>query len=460
VQKYDIRRPAAEGGGFEVRYWSPRNLPVFDEHRELRWIIHRVEDVTEFVRLRQDRAESAAQFEAELMRRANELQEANAGLLAANDATNRFLSRMSHELRTPLTAIVGFSDLLAARDVDPARAERWIDLIRSSAHHLVALVDDVLEVTRADAGELQLSLRPVGLRPLVDGVVEMLRPLAAEADVAIVAASWTAGAGYVLADEQRLRQVLINLVSNAIKYNRPGGEVRIAVRPSDALGVRVAVEDTGRGLEPEALTRLFAPFERLDADAEVQGTGLGLTVSRSLVEAMGGTIGVESTPGVGSTFWLELAGAEPAALERGSRTRSELLTVRAYGGERRLLYVDDTPANVRLLEETLRRRPSVRISSATLGRLALRMAQERAFDLVILDLHLPDLPGDEVLAQLRADPATHDLPVVILTADVTGDRAGTLERSGARAYLTKPVRPEQLLEVLDAVLDVAQVAQS
>jgi CheY-like chemotaxis protein len=379
--------------------------------------------------------------------------------MAANDATNRFLSRMSHELRTPLTAIVGFSDLLAARDVDPVRAQRWVDLIRSSAHHLVALVDDVLEVTRADAGELQLRLRPVGLRPLVEGVVDMLRPGAAEVDVSIVAPSWTAGAGYVLADEQRLRQVLINLVSNAIKYNRPGGEVRIAVRLVDAVGVRVAVEDTGPGLEPDDMTRLFAPFERLDAGAEVHGTGLGLTVSRSLVEAMGGTIGVESTPGVGSTFWLELAGAEPAALERGSRIRSELLAVRAYGGERRLLYVDDTPANVLLLEETLRRRPSIRVSSATLGRLALRMVREQPFDLVVLDLHLPDLPGDEVLAQLRADPATRDLPVVILTADVTGDRAAALQHSGARAYLTKPVRPEELLEVLDGVLDEARVAR-
>ena len=207
------------------------------------------------------------------------------------------------------------------------------------------------------------------------------------------------------------------------------------------------------------MSRLFAPFERLDADAEIHGTGLGLTVSRSLVEAMGGTIGVESTPGVGSTFWLELAGAEPAALRRGSRTRSELLAVRAYGAERRLLYVDDTAANVLLLEETLRRRPSVHVSSATLGRLALRMTREQPFDLVVLDLHLPDLPGDEVLAQLRADPATRELPVVILTADVTGDRAAALQRSGARAYLTKPVRPEELLEVLDGVLDDAHVAR-
>jgi CheY-like chemotaxis protein/anti-sigma regulatory factor (Ser/Thr protein kinase) len=259
-------------------------------------------------------------------------------------------------------------------------------------------------------------------------------------------------AGYVLADKQRLKQVVINLVVNAIKYNRTEGEVRIAVQPAGDDRVRVVVEDTGRGIDPRALPKLFVPFERLDAAATgIDGTGLGLALSRTLIEAMGGEIGVESTPGVGSTFWIELEGGEPAAVEQAVRDESELMEPRAYPSERRLLYIEDTVANVRLIEEVLKRRPSVHLIPAMQGQLGLELARDHKPDLVLLDLHLPDLGGEQVLARLRADKATRHIPVVVLTADVKRER-DPLFAAGASAYLTKPISVRRLLEVVDQFL--------
>ena len=389
------------------------------------------------------------------MRRAIELQEANAGLRAASATTNEFLSRVSHELRTPLTAIVGFSELLSTRgDVDPATGQQWIGLIRSAAEHLVGLVDDVLELSRVRVGELSLSLRPVPLRPLVDEVLELLSPLAASRDVRLAPVSWTASAGYAFADDQRLRQVLINLVSNAVKYNRRGGEVRIAVRPVDDHGVRLAVEDTGRGIEPELLPRLFAPFERLDEPS--RGIGGHGPRARALARPRRGD-GRHDRRRQHRGRRLDVLGRarrrrgagggadqrrRPARARRCARTRSE----------RRLLYVEDTAANVLLVEEMLRRRPSIRADLGDARRARLASAQRERPDAILLDLHLPDLPGEEVLARLQADEATRSIPVAILTADVTARRAEPLMEAGAAAYLTKPIALRELLDVVDTLL--------
>jgi CheY-like chemotaxis protein len=261
------------------------------------------------------------------------------------------------------------------------------------------------------------------------------------------------GAGYVLADNQRLKQVLINLLSNAIKYNRDGGEVRIAVQPTGTNRLRISVADMGQGIETESLAKLFTPFERLSAaGSAVEGTGLGLALSRSLVQAMGGNIGVESTPGEGSTFWVDVELSEPAAVERVSGEDRELLAVRSYPGERRLLYIEDTVANLRLIEEILERRPAVRLLPAMMGQLGLELAREHRPDLILLDLHLPDLGGEEVLALLKADEKTRDIPVVILTTDATERQLESLLATGARAYLTKPIGVLRLLEVVDDLI--------
>ncbi len=464
VQKYDIRRPGAEGGAFEVRYWSPRNSPVLNARQQVEYVVHEVEDVTEFVRLQEreheqeavadELRERTAAMEREILRRSAELQDANAQLRAANSAKNEFLSRMSHELRTPLTAILGFSELLGLDLVDPDQRES-VAMIRRAGEHLTALVNEVLDISRIESGTVSFSLEAVPVVKLLDDAVELMRPLADGLGVTIEPPSAT-GQSYVLADHQRVKQVLINLISNAIKYNHPGGEVRVHARSYGEDRVQLSVSDTGRGIPGESLERLFVPFERLDAASTgVEGTGLGLALSQSLVEAMGGTIAVSSTVGVGSTFVVELASCEPPVLDTRSGDDAGLLAVRRYPRRRSLLYVEDAIANVRLIEQILRRRPSIELVPAMLGQLGLDLAREHRPDLVLLDLHLPDLGGQDVLRHLRAEPATSAAPVVILTADATSSQLDALWEEGASAYLTKPIVVRELLETLDRFLDGA-----
>jgi PAS domain S-box-containing protein len=442
-QRYDIRKPDGE---WEARYWSPLNTPVLDERGRLQCIMHRVEDVTEFVLLRAQ-AEHA-QEEADILRRSAELRAKNDELREASAAKDDFVSRMSHELRTPLTAVSGFSELLARADLQPQQRE-WAQLIRSGSQHLGRLIDDVLDISRIAAGRMSLSLEPVALGPLLLDVQELLKPLAARNDITLEPATSPAGHGYVFADSRRLKQVMINLVVNAIKYNRPSGTVKIAVAPHDDGRIRIAVTDTGKGIDAESLQRLFTPFERLEAATSgIDGIGLGLALSRNLIEAMQGTIGVDSTPGEGSTFWIELdRGDTPAVLDHPAD--SPLLATRSYDGARRVLYIEDTLANVRLIEAILLARPAIELIPAMQGQLGLDLAREHVPDLIMLDIHLPDLDGNEVLVRLQRDPATREIPVVILSADATESHRRHLLAAGAAAYLTKPIDVAGLLETLD-----------
>jgi signal transduction histidine kinase len=444
VQKYDIQRPDAEGGGFEERYWSPKNTPVLNQAGELAYIIHRVQDVTEFVRL----SERGSEQEAEIFLRGQELQRLNKRLQDANQAKNEFLSRMSHELRTPLAAIMGFSELLGMADLDERKSE-WAKTILKAGQHLLQLVDEVLDISRIEAGELSLSVEPVPIAPLLDDATELIEPLAEGRRVTLHPPRIAEGSGYVRADHQRLKQAVINLLSNAVKYNREGGDVEVAVEPEASDRIRIAVTDTGKGIDPASIEKIFTPFERLDAGSDVQGTGLGLALSQRLVEAMGGTLTVTSTPGEGSTFTIELARGEPAAVAAADTEEHALVAERTYDGERSLLYIEDTVANVRLVEEILSSRPSVRLLPAGMGSLGLELAAEHRPDLVLLDLHLPDIGGDEVLARLRSDERTKEIPVVILSADATDRTPGPLLDAGAQAYLTKPIGVRELLEVVD-----------
>jgi PAS domain S-box-containing protein len=461
VQKYDIRRPPEQGGGFEARYWTPVNSPVLDSHGRLRYIIHRVKDVTEFVELQEQELEQealtielqarTAKMEVEIVQRSRDLHAANLTLRATSNAKNDFLSRMSHELRSPLMAIVGFGELLRYSELDEKQQGR-VTLILKAAEHLSTLVTEVLDLSRIEAGDISISPEPVSLRPLIDEALDLMRPLADQHEIGLEAPDFGEGVGHVVADNQRLKQVLINLISNAVKYNREGGKVRVLVEEAANERVRIAVEDTGVGIAPESMDRLFVPFERLTAaSTEIQGTGLGLALSRTLIEAMGGRIGVESTPGEGSRFWVEVNRTEPAGVLQAQTRGNGILAVRDYPAERVLLYVEDTVANVNLIEGILERRPSVRLIPAMLGQLGLELARQHSPDLILLDMHLPDLAGEEVLSRLQLDPATRDVPVIILSADATRERDSILA-AGARAFLTKPIAMRDLLEVVDTYL--------
>jgi CheY-like chemotaxis protein len=254
---------------------------------------------------------------------------------------------------------------------------------------------------------------------------------------------------YVRTDRQRCHQVLLNLLSNAVKYNYDGGTVSVSCRPLSEDMLRISIADTGPGIDPSRQERLFQPFERLGAESSgIEGTGLGLALTKHLVAVIGGSIGVDSSPGAGSTFWIDLPLTEaPAEAEAGA---AEAFTPDSGGHGRTLLLVEDNLANLKLVEAMLRRRPDVSVISAMQGRLAMDLAHQHRPDAIILDLHLPDVPGQELLHRLQADPVTRGIPVVIASADATPNRIRRLREEGAFDSVTKPLDVERFLEVVDA----------
>ena len=366
----------------------------------------------------------------------------------ANRAKSDFLSRMSHELRTPLNGILGFAQLLEMESL-PADQEESVAQILKAGRHLLGLINEVLDISRIETGRLQLSLEPVPVGETLRGALDIVRPLAAQHGIAL-----NAGAAderqHVLADRQRLQQVLLNLLSNAVKYNRTGGTVAVSCEEILGERLRILVRDTGHGISPDKLDRLFTPFDRLGAEGTgVEGTGLGLALSKHLVDVMGGTLDVTSQVGVGSTFAVELplTAAPVEALE--PRGGSPTVDPAPPDARMVVLYIEDNLSNLRLIEQVLGRRPRTTLLSAMQGRLGLDLAREHRPDLILLDLHLPDLPGQEVLRRLLDEPRTREIPVLILSADATPGHVERLLAAGARAYLTKPLDVRQLLALVD-----------
>ncbi len=371
----------------------------------------------------------------------------------ASLAKNEFLSRMSHELRTPLNAVLGFAQLL---EMDPLSSEQHESLgyIIKAGRHLLDLINEVLDISRIEAGRLTISPEAVPVGEVAQEALALTAPLAAERDIRMRLDILDAAGYHVLADRQRLKQVLLNLLANAVKYNRRGGEV-ILSEEAFVERLRIRVTDTGPGIPADKQQRLFIPFERLGtARGGVEGTGLGLALSKGLTEAMGGAIGVDSEVGRGSTFWVELPLAEAPA-ERPERTDDEG-PARAVGAPPEktgtVLYIEDNLSNLELIERILARRPGVKLLSAMQGRMGLNLAREHQPDMVLLDLHLPDIPGDEILRRLHADLRTRLIPVVVISSDPTLEQTERVLAAGAHAFLGKPVDVRELMQLLDETL--------
>jgi len=388
-----------------------------------------------------------------------ELQSAKVEAERANLAKSDFLSSMSHELRSPLNAILGFAQLMDSESPPLTQGQKESTLqILQAGWYLLELINEILDLAQIESGKLPLSLEPLSLDEVLADCQAMIEPQARKSGIRVVFAKPDVSL-WASADRTRIKQVFVNLLSNAIKYNRVGGSVEVSSRPRPEDRVRVSFQDTGEGLTPHKLANLFQPFNRLGQEAGVkEGTGIGLVVSKQLVELMGGSIGVESTVGVGSVFWIELnatsagqtghAGTSPVA--------APLPDTRDGAHRRTVLYVEDNPANLMLVTKLLARRPDICLLSAKDGRSGVEMAQASRPDVILMDINLPGISGVAALRILAANPSTALIPVVAVSANAMPRDIEKGLEAGFFRYLTKPIKVTEFMNTLDLALEAAR----
>ena len=418
--------------------WVQATISLLRDAENRPWrIVGVVEDITEHLRVEDaERAREAAE--------------------ASNQAKSEFLSRMSHELRTPLNAMLGFAQLLDIDQRNPlAPTQRpWVGQIQQAGWHLLEMINDVLDLSRIESGNLLLQTAPIEIGELVGASTALVAGSAADRGIRI-SEDLDPGADVAVGDATRVKQILTNLLSNAVKYNRDGGRVHVTSRSPAANRVEISVTDTGLGMTAAQLSGLFKPFNRLGREhTAMQGTGIGLVISQRLAELMGGSIGVKSLPGEGSSFTLVLPRAIDPDTVRDDLTPEETLPADYH---RRLVhYVEDNETNVEVMRGILAQRPQVRLEVSMNGLDGLAAMRARRPHLLLLDMHLPDISGLELLRHLKAGADTADIPVVAVSADAMSDQIEAALAAGADRYLTKPVTVAEVLATLDGLLDRAE----
>ena len=387
----------------------------------------------------------------------------------ANRAKSQFLSNMSHELRTPLNAIIGFSQLLQIDSSPPLSDHQLenIDEIYKAGNHLLDLINEVLDLARIEAGRIEMSIEPVDVSKVVADTMQLIYPLAKKrgidisfykSGVEISSEQLLEQRAQVKADRTRLRQVLLNLLSNAVKYNSENGKLIIACEAVDGDRLRISITDTGNGLSSEQQTQLFKVFERIgEENSNIEGTGIGLVITKSLVELMGGSIGVNSKIGEGSTFWVELAleRTERKSKIMSNKIELEVKTKSSVGDKSKkytVLYIEDNPANLRLVTQLMNRMGNVHMWSAPEPVLGLELAAEHKPDLILLDINLPGMDGFEVLRRLKRGTATKHTPVIAISANAMHTDVEKGLKAGFEEYITKPIDVSVLMESIDASL--------
>ena len=405
---------------------------------------------------------------ADLLKEKNiELENARHAAEQANHAKSDFLSSMSHELRTPLSAILGFAELIDAGTPPPTPSQkRSVDQILQAGWYLLELINEILDLALVESGKLTLEVQAIALADIVRECQAMMEPQADKRGISMTIPAFDEPC-FLMADSTRLKQILINLLSNAIKYNQPGGTVTVSCAQTELGRIRISVEDTGEGLSPEKIAHLFQPFNRLGQEGRAeQGTGVGLVMTKRLVELMGGSIGVESTVGKGSTFWIEMAlapkqrpgetsAAAPGPSQAPAHTQAAALTP-THTRLHTVLYVEDNAANLLLVETLMQGRLDIQLLSANNGFDGLAMAQTVLPDVILLDINLPGISGLEVLKILLADPATAHIPVLALSANAIPSDIQKGLAAGFYRYLTKPIKIDKFMATLDEALALAK----
>ncbi|MDO8774616.1 MAG: PAS domain S-box protein [Burkholderiaceae bacterium] len=441
VTNYELTARARDGKETVVSYNA---TPFYDRDRTLQGVFAAARDITERKLLDQALQETNVELEG-----------AKFAAEKANLAKSDFLSSMSHELRSPLNAILGFAQLMESGTPLPTPSQKAsIDQILQAGWYLLELINEILDLALIESGKLSLSPEPVSLADVLIDCQAMIEPQAQRGDIRVSFPQFDS-LHFVDADRTRVKQVFINLLSNAIKYNRPGGEVEVTCSTSDTQRTRISFRDTGEGLSVEKLGQLFQPFNRLGQEGSAkEGTGIGLVVSKRLVELMGGDIGAESTVGVGSVFWIELnATAAPQLVAEEAARMAVIQTERQTGVQlHTLLCVEDNLANLMLVEELMVRRPDFRLLSTRDGRRGIEIARKALPDVILMDINLPGISGIQALKILTEDPATAHIPVIALSANAMPQDIEKGLAAGFFRYLTKPIKIHEFMETLDVAL--------
>ncbi|MES2261701.1 MAG: PAS domain S-box protein [Pseudomonadota bacterium] len=448
VKNYELTALAIDGKETVVSY----NATIFyDRERNLKGVFAAARDMTE-----------RKQFEHALQENNVELESAKAAAEKANLAKSDFLSSMSHELRTPLNGVLGFAQLMESEIPPPTLSQqRSISQILKGGWYLLRLINEILDLAMIESGKVSISSEPMSLAEVLQDCYILVGPLAKKRGITLAFPTY-AHAFYIHADLTRVKQVMINLLSNAIKYNRTDGEVEVRCELIDPERIRVYIKDTGEGLTPEMLPQLFQPFNRLGKENGVEeGTGIGLVVTKQLVELMGGAIGVASVPGVGTEFWVEFTAASAPELAPGGELMPVAVAIDGPGSDdisarRTLLYVEDNPANLLLVEQLIERRSDLKLLTAINAHLGIALARSYQPDVILMDINLPGLSGFGALNILLHDPATAHIPVIALSANAVPRDIEKGIEAGFFRYLTKPIKIVEFMDALDVALDFAQ----
>jgi PAS domain S-box-containing protein len=446
VTNYELTVRAWDGTETVVSYNA---TTFYDRDRKLQGVFAAARDVTELKR-----------FERTLKENNVELESAKQLAEKANLAKSEFLSSMSHELRSPLNAILGFAQLMESETPPPTTFQKQsIEQILQAGWHLLKLIDEILDLAKVESGQVTISPEPVSLTEVMLECQSMIEPQAQQHGIKLNFPRFD-DPYFVRADRTRVKQVLINLLSNAIKYNLEQGTVDVKCAQSRPGYIRVSIRDSGAGLSTEQVAQLFQSFNRLGQEAGgVEGTGIGLVVSKRLVELMEGVIGVESTVGVGSVFWFELGSVSEPRLSREAGDVEALIQQHVAHGARlhTLLYVEDNPANLKLVEQIIARRPDMRLLTAVNGMNGIEIARASLPDVILMDINLPDINGIEALKILRSDPSTARIPVVAVSANAMPRDIKKGLQAGFFRYITKPIKVDEFMDALDVALEFAEI---